>query len=228
MNPTAEPLAIELRDVTRRMGRDLVLRGVNLEVAAGRLVVLRGANGTGKTTLIRLLATRLRPSSGKAFVFGHELPARSHLARGRIGLLSVVGGSYPMLDARENLGLTLGLAGRGTEATASAVGAALESVGLAHAGGKLVRTFSSGMKKRLALARLLLLKPDWALLDEPASALDVTAEAALFGLLREELPQTSFVVVAHREPRGLGAVRTIDLDTGPTAPIFQSTDPLPV
>jgi len=172
VNPTAEPLAIELRDVTRRMGRDLVLRGVNLEVAAGRLVVLRGANGTGKTTLIRLLATRLRPSSGKAFVFGHELPARSHLARGRIGLLSVVGGSYPMLDARENLGLTLGLAGRGTEATASAVGAALESVGLAHAGGKLVRTFSSGMKKRLALARLLLLDPDLWLLDEPYAALD--------------------------------------------------------
>ncbi len=168
----AAPLAIELRDVTRRLGRDLVLRGVNLEVAAGRLVVLRGANGTGKTTLLRLLATRLRPSSGEAFLFGHALPARSQLARARLGLLSVVGGSFPMLDARENLLLALDLAGRRGAAAPVDVGAALDTVGLASTGGKLVRTFSSGMKKRLALARLLLLDPDLWLLDEPYAALD--------------------------------------------------------
>lgn len=173
MSSATEPLAIELRDVTRRMGRDLVLRGVNLEIAAGKLVILRGANGTGKTTLLRLLATRLRPSSGTALVFGHELPKASSQARARLGLLSVVGGSFPMLDATENLRLTLDLARGGKPRTDTPTPAeALAAVGLDGTNGKLVRTFSSGMKKRLALARLLVLDPDLWLLDEPYAALD--------------------------------------------------------
>ena len=83
---------------------------------------------------------------------------------------------------------------------------------------------SGGELQRLALARLLLIKPDWALLDEPASALDITAETEIFSRLRQQLPNTSFVVVAHRAPQGLGPVRTIDLDPRPAAKPAQHTE----
>ncbi|NLG07969.1 MAG: heme ABC exporter ATP-binding protein CcmA [Deinococcales bacterium] len=162
------PPAIELAGVTRRMGRELVLRGVDLEVAAGRLVVLRGGNGAGKTTLLRLLATRLKPTSGSARLFGVDVLKEPAAARARLGMLSVMGGSYPVLSARENLLLACDMAG----APRAAVGGLLERVGLAAAADKHVRTFSSGMKKRLGLARLLLLDPDLWLLDEPYAALD--------------------------------------------------------
>lgn len=192
MSTGADEFAIELNEVTRRMGGEYILRGINLEVAPGRLVVLRGSNGTGKTTLLRLLATRLRPASGRALVFGHDLTREAAAARARLGLLTVLGGSFPLLTGRENLELATTLAPRrlgeaspagtahsnGPQArTVTADGeashlAALARVGLEHAAGKLVRTYSSGMKKRLGLARLLLLDPDLWLLDEPYAALD--------------------------------------------------------
>lgn len=228
-------LAIELIDVTRRMGREPVLRGVSLEVAPGKLVVLRGANGTGKTTLLRLLATRLRPSSGRAVIFGHELPKSAAAARARLGLLSVVGGSFPMLSARENLELAVSLSGGGargradtTEAdqsgaeeagaarsgaggaavsvtgpapsgTRASVTGALQAVGLESAHDKLVRTFSSGMKKRLGLARLLLLDPDLWLLDEPYAALDDAGKRLMDGCVAAAKARGRTVLMASHE-----------------------------
>lgn len=187
MSGGADGLAIELRGVTRRMGGEYVLRGIDLEVAPGKLVVLRGSNGTGKTTLLRLLATRLRPAGGQALVFGHDLTREAAAARARLGLLTVMGGSFPLLTGRENLELATALTPRrpGLPARAEAGQAepteawkartplaTLGRVGLEHGADKLVRTYSSGMKKRLGLARLLLLDPDLWLLDEPYAALD--------------------------------------------------------
>ncbi len=160
--------AIVLEAVTRRMGSELVLRGVDLEVAPGRLVVLRGGNGAGKTTLLKLLATRLKPTSGSARIFGLDVLAAPAEARRRLGMLSVLGGSYPVLSAHENLLLAADMSG----APRAAVDELLAQVGLEAAAGKLVRTFSSGMKKRLGLARLMLIDPDLWLLDEPYAALD--------------------------------------------------------
>src|SRR5690554_363967 len=160
--------AIRLSGLTRRMGNQLVLRGVDLEVAAGRLVVLRGGHGAGKTTLLKVLATRLRPTAGSAHLFGHDVLKEAAEVRSHIGLLSVMGGSYPVLSARENLSIAADLGGKERQG----LDALLEVVGLANAADKYVRTFSSGMKKRLGLARLILLDPDLWLLDEPYAALD--------------------------------------------------------
>ncbi len=168
LKPARDEPAIALENLSRRMGQELVLNGVNLEVAAGRVVVLRGSNGSGKTTLLKVLATRLRPTRGEARVFGHDSVREAAAVREKIGMLSVMGGSYPVLNASENLHLAASLGG----ASKQRVPEALEQVGLEDAGSKLVRTFSSGMKKRLGLARLLLLDPDLWLLDEPYAALD--------------------------------------------------------
>ena len=163
-----EKLAIHLEGLTRRMGNQLVLRGVDLEVAPGRLVVLRGGNGAGKTTLLKVLATRLRPTGGRARLFGFDVLKDQADVRRRMGMLSVMGGSYPVLSARENLQMAADLSGKAREQ----VEPLLQVVCLTDAADKYVRTFSSGMKKRLGLARLMLIDPDLWLLDEPYAALD--------------------------------------------------------
>ncbi|MFA5550469.1 MAG: heme ABC exporter ATP-binding protein CcmA [Trueperaceae bacterium] len=160
--------AIQLNGLTRRMGNQQVLRGVDLEVAPARLVVLRGGNGAGKTTLLKVLATRLRPTSGSARLFGFDVLKEQAEVRARMGMLSVMGGSYPVLSAHENLSMAADMTGKDRQQ----VGALLERVGLAEAAHKYVRTFSSGMKKRLGLARLMLVDPPLWLLDEPYAALD--------------------------------------------------------
>lgn len=171
--PTTDAPAIELRAISRRMGRDLVLDGLSLEVAKGRVVVLRGGNGAGKTTLLRLLATRLRPNEGSGSVHGFDLVRQAQDVRARIGLLSVHGGNYAVLTAAENLRLALELTNRPhVDTSDAAIAAALDKVDLGSVGRKLVRSYSSGMKKRLGVARLLLLDPELWLLDEPYSALD--------------------------------------------------------
>lgn len=173
--PGADQPAIRLSGLVRRLGREEVLRGIELEVTAGRLVVLRGSNGAGKTTLLRVLATRLRPSRGSGAVYGHDLVKQAEAVRRRVGLLGAMGGNYPVLSAAENLGLALKLSGRGGDQ--AAIGRVLATVGLEGVGNKLVRAFSSGMKKRLGLARQLLLDPDLWLLDEPYAALDEAGKA---------------------------------------------------
>ncbi len=188
--------ALSLRGVRRRMGRETVLAGIDLEVAAGRLVVLRGSNGSGKTTLLRLLATRLRPHAGTASVFGHDLVSEAEAVRGRVGLLSVTGGSYPVLTGRENLGLTTSLTGKGSDDDAEA---ALTRVGLAAEADKQVRYYSSGMKKRLGLARQLLRDPDLWLLDEPYSALDEDGKRLVDECLSEARARGRTVLLASHE-----------------------------
>lgn len=193
------PPAIVLRDVDRRWGRERVLRGVSLEVAAGRIVALRGRNGSGKTTLLRLLATRLRPSAGRGEIFGHDLIREGAAVRRRIAYQSVQSGSYGALTARENLALAATLTG----APHHAIDDALRRVGLGSHAGRLVRVFSSGMKRRLGLARLLLTDADLWLLDEPYASLDEDGRELVDDLLAEARQQGRTVLIASHEPERL-------------------------
>jgi heme ABC exporter ATP-binding subunit CcmA len=186
--------AVHLRDLGRRYGRQTVLRGINLEVVPGRVVLLRGSNGAGKTTLLQVLSTRLRPSRGGGSVFGHDLVRAAPEVRRKVAYLSVFGGSYPMLSAAENLALAARLYGRDVD-----LDELLEQVGLTAAGDKLVRTFSSGMKKRLALARLLLAEARLWLLDEPYAALDDEGKGLVDRLLVGARSQGRTVLVASHE-----------------------------
>ncbi len=188
--------AVALEGVDRRWGRERVLRDVHLEVTAGRIVLLRGHNGSGKTTLLRLLATRLRPSAGRGAVFGHDLAREAAAVRRHVAYLSVVPGSYGALTARENLRLATTLLQR----PPGDADAALERVGLAAHGDRLVRVFSSGMKRRLALARLLLTDAALWLLDEPYASLDEDGRRLVDRLLQEARRDGRTVLVASHEP----------------------------
>ena len=184
--------AVALDGLGRRYGREFVLRDIDLEIAAGRIVVLTGSNGSGKTTLLRVLATRLRPSRGAGRIFGFDLVRDAASVRGAVAYLGVLGGSYPALSAAENLRLAAALypAPVGSDPRDRVPGL-LERVGLADAADKLVREFSSGMKKRLAVARLLMVDAPLWLLDEPYAALDEAGKAMIDDLL----------VAARREGR---------------------------
>lgn len=163
--------ALELRGIARRFGRRWVLRGIDLEAAGGEAIGLTGRNGSGKTTLLRICATLLRPSRGEGRVFGVSLGSEAAAIRERIGILAHDAGLYGNLTAAENLAFSLRMAGSAVNRTA--VAAALDDVGLAREAGARVRGFSAGMKRRLALARLLLRPPDLLLLDEPYASFDV-------------------------------------------------------
>ena len=187
--------AIALQGLVRGYGRRAVLKGLDLELSAGKVVALFGANGAGKTTLLRLLATRLRPSAGQALVFGHDVVRAGHEVRKRIATLAVFGGAYGTLTAREHLRLDAAL----RERSPGDADALLTRVGLAEAGEALVRTYSSGMRKRLGLARLLAAEADLWLLDEPHAALDTEGQDLLDALVRSARERGVTVLMATHE-----------------------------
>ena len=186
---------MRLERLGRRYGSQLVLTDVSLTVAAGRVIVLHGPNGAGKTTLLKVLSTRLRPSRGSGAVFGFDLVREGHEVRRRTALLGVYGGAYPALTAVENLRFAANLYGERRQD----ISGLLDEVGLSGAGAKLVRTFSSGMKKRLAIARLLLAPADLWLLDEPYAALDESGKLLVDRLLDQARGEGKTVILASHE-----------------------------
>lgn len=192
-------LAIRLRGLGRRYGRSFALRGIDLDVGRGRSVLVAGSNGAGKTTLLKVIATRLRPSEGVGSVFGHDLLAEASAVRRRVAWLGVSGGAYAALDARENLRFAGALYGLPRDELDDRVQAALVRVGLAATRGKPLRAFSSGMTKRLGLARLLLADADLWLLDEPFAALDAEGRDWVDALLVEARAEGRTVLLASHE-----------------------------
>src|SRR5262249_40814658 len=146
-------------------GRAIVLEDVSLELAAGHCLALLGPNGAGKTTLLRILATLLRPTSGTLTIDGADAlrgPERAREAIGMIGHRSYV---YEDLTALEILRFWTVMSNG--DASAARLLEALQHVELDGVAHERVRTFSAGMKRRLALARVLLGRARLLLLDEP-------------------------------------------------------------
>lgn len=190
-----DAVAVRARGVSRRYGFQWALRGVDFAVPRGSCVALLGANGSGKTTLLKVVATALKPTRGTVEVLGLDVTKSAHLVRPRVGLLSHQTYLYDDLTALENLRFAAamyGLPGNMDEA----VERALRSVGLEDVGHARVRTFSSGMKRRLALARTTLHDPEVVLLDEPYGALDSEAARWVDEFLRGVRARGATAVVA--------------------------------
>jgi heme ABC exporter ATP-binding subunit CcmA len=191
--------AIELNSLYRRYGRQQVLININLVVDSGRIVSLVGGNGAGKTTLLRVLTTRLRPSHGTGLIFGADLVSEAHIVRRRVMYLSAAGGNSPTLTARENLTFSAKVYGTPVQ-DADRI---LEIIGLTKAADRTVRTFSSGMKKRLGIGRLLLTQADLWLLDEPYSGLDQDGVELVNNLLSDAQEHGRTVIMASHNIENL-------------------------
>jgi heme exporter protein A len=183
-------LAVETIGLSRRYGRRWALSDVSLGVPAGSVVMLAGRNGSGKSTLLRVLATALRPDHGSAWVAGHDVRRERDLVRRKVALLDHHSFHYEALTARENLAVAASFLGRTSDT------AVLTRVGLAGRADDPVSSFSAGMSKRLALARVLLQDAAVVLLDEPYGELDPPGFALLDRVIGELRARGSTVVMA--------------------------------
>ncbi|MPY65526.1 heme ABC exporter ATP-binding protein CcmA [Deinococcus sp. SDU3-2] len=188
------PHALQLRDLWLRLGREVILRGVTLDVPAGEGITLLGENGAGKTTLLRVLASGLRPTRGEGRVLGYDL-RDNRAVRDHVHLMPVDAGLYPDLTGTENLDFALRMHGQHAD-----VAGALRRVGLERAAGRRARFLSAGMRKRLALARAWLLARPVTLVDEPFANLDEGGRALVLELLGELRERGVTLVVAAHEP----------------------------
>jgi len=185
---------VQLRGIWLRLGRDAVLRGLNLDVAAGEAVTLLGRNGAGKSTLLRLIASALSCTRGEGRIFGYDLTDRRSV-RDHVHLLGHELGLYPDLTPRENLNFALKM-----HSQMGDIDAALKRVDLSRAAERRVRFLSAGMKKRLALTRLALLARPLVLVDEPFANLDSEGRELAIQLLAGVQAAGSTLIVAAHEP----------------------------
>ncbi len=172
---------IEARNITKTFGPFCALNDVDLNIPEGQWCLLYGPNGAGKTTLIKILSTLMRPTEGKVRLLGRDPRKDPEEVRRRIGLIGHQTHLYEDLTALENLSLTTAL--YGVDRRSERIERALKQVELAEWRDAKVRILSNGMKKRLSLARMVLIEPRILLLDEPYSGLDARSMELLTSLL---------------------------------------------
>jgi ABC-type multidrug transport system ATPase subunit len=199
---------IELADLTRRFGRTRAVDGVSLQAGPGVFGLL-GPNGAGKTSLLRMMATVLRPNSGRMRLLGRDpgdyAPRRE--IRRRLGYLPQNLGYYPGFTVAEFVEYFALLKDMPPGQVPRAVAAAIESVGLGDNARAKLRTLSGGMLRRAGIAQAIVNSPELLLLDEPTAGLDPEQRVAFRALLRD-LSQRATVVVSTHLVEDVGAVCT--------------------
>ncbi len=206
---------------------------MTLHLHTGQSLALLGANGSGKTTLLKIIAGAIAPTNGTIAFAGHELQRDVHARRSRVGLLSSATYLYDDLTALENIRFALTMAGR--HAIDEKILEVLERVRLRDHAADRVRTFSSGMKRRLSIARVQILEPDVVLLDEPYNSLDAQGADTVDDWVAQITGRGGAVVVAtHDAERALryatsvGVLRRGDLTFFGTSSEYRSLPPLHV
>jgi ABC-2 type transport system ATP-binding protein len=180
----ASDFAVEMDGITRRFGDFVAVDNVTLRIPKGRLYGFLGLNGAGKTTTIRMLTTLLPPSAGFAKIWGHDVAKEPLAVRRLVGLVSdETSESQSTWTAREYLSYFARL--RKIKDARAHVERLLDDVGLDIAfRGKLIGTYSTGMKRRVEIARALMGQPKVLFLDEPTRGLDLPAKREMWNLLR--------------------------------------------
>jgi ABC-2 type transport system ATP-binding protein len=178
---TTPPPAVHARGLTKTYpGGVRALDGMGITVAAGTVFGLLGPNGAGKSTTVKILTTLARPDSGTAVVAGHDALRHPDRVRRAIGVVAQRSGADPVATGRENLllqGRLYGLRGAGLSRRADEL---LARFDLTEAGGRLVKTYSGGMQRRLDVALGLVHRPEVLFLDEPTTGLDPEARTAMW------------------------------------------------
>ena len=195
--PPAPPAAVEARNLVRRFGSTLAVKGVDLTVRAGEVFGLLGPNGAGKTTTLRMLCGLVLPTSGEARICGIDVWREPRRARARLGYLDEEPIVYPYLTGREFLHLVADLyglqAGRQRDEQVERLLALFEMWDKAD---ELVSGYSHGTRQKLGLASLLIHDPDVLFLDEPTNGLDPRAARRVKELLQELAERGRAVVLS--------------------------------
>ena len=193
---------IVLDRLTRRFGALIAANEVTLEVAPGEVFGLLGPNGAGKSTTIKMLTTLLPPTSGHASIAGYDIMRRQADVRRVIGYVPQALSADGALTGYENLLIFAKLYDVPRGERKARIAHALEVMGLAEAGSKLVRAYSGGMIRRLEVAQALLHGPRALFLDEPTVGLDPVARGAVWEsltALRQQSGMTIFLTTHYME-----------------------------
>ena len=178
------PAAIEIRDLCKSFGTFEALSHLSLTVKRGEIFGLLGPNGSGKTTTINILSGLSRPTSGRVQVLGYDVARQARAVRRKLGTVPQETALYEELTAWTNLAFHADLFGLPRREKKQRLEAMLDLVQLNERRYSRVKTFSGGMKRRLALARALLHDPELIYLDEPTLGVDVQSRRALWDYIR--------------------------------------------
>lgn len=231
---------VELRDVTFGYGDRVILDGVSLSVARGKVTALMGASGGGKTTVLRLIGGQNRAQQGAVLFDGQDVttmtPEQLYLARRRMGMLFQFGALFADLSVFENVAFPLREhTDLSEELVRSVVLMKLNAVGLRGARQLMPSEVSGGMARRVALARAIVLDPELVMYDEPFAGLDpisLGTAAQLIRRLNDAMGLTSIVVSHDLEETFQIADQVVILANGRIAAqgtpdeVKRSTDPL--
>lgn len=197
---------LEIKNLNKKFGNNQVLNGFNLELFEGENIVIMGKSGSGKSVMIKCIIGLIEPDSGSIKVMGQELTdlkqAQFDVVRNEIGFLFQGSALYDSMTVRENLEFPLrhhkDRFEKNMDNTAL-VEEALTNVGLLHAIDLMPSELSGGMKRRVAIARTLILKPKIILYDEPTSGLDPITSKEIIQLIKniQQQYKTSSVIITH-------------------------------
>jgi phospholipid/cholesterol/gamma-HCH transport system ATP-binding protein len=239
VDPKAEPV-VEIKDLYKSFGSNHVLRGFNLNLKKGENLVVLGKSGSGKSVLIKCMVGLLSPDKGLVEVFGKNIPKldRDELdhIRVKIGFLFQSSALYDSMTVRENLEFPLRRhwISKTREEVDELVLEALDNVGLKDAIDLMPSELSGGMRKRIGLARTLILKPDIILYDEPTTGLDPITSREISNLIVEiqHKYNTSSIIITHDmacakivSNRVMVLVNGIKFTEGTYEELNNSTDP---
>ena len=177
-------LAIHAEGLVRCFGDNIAVDGVDLKVAMGEIYGFLGPNGAGKTTTIRMLATLLRPDSGTARVFDHDVVREADAVRSRVSLTGQFASVDEDLTGLENLVLIARLLGHSRAQSKTRARELLDAFGLTDAASRQVKKYSGGMRRRLDIAASIVVTPDLMFLDEPTAGLDPRSRNQVWDIVR--------------------------------------------
>ncbi len=187
--------AIEAEGLAKRFKDVKALDGIDMVAREGTVFGLLGPNGAGKTTAIRVLSTLLKPDAGRASVGGYDVERQPREVRRQIGLTGQYAAVDELLSGKENLYMIGRLLGYPAADARARAGELLQSFDLSDAAGKIVKTYSGGMRRRLDLAASLVGRPRFLYLDEPTTGLDPRSRLELWDIIRALVAEGTTVLL---------------------------------
>jgi ABC-2 type transport system ATP-binding protein len=188
---------VETRALIKKFGTVTAVDGVSFTVDRGEVIGFLGPNGAGKSTTMKIIAGFLEPTSGEAYVAGHDSRRDPIAARRHLGYLPEGAPAYPDMTVADFLGFVSGMRGLSPRETSRRLAELVESIDLAEVWNRRIEALSKGYKRRVGIAQALVHDPDVLILDEPTDGLDPNQKHEMRALIRTLAPSKAIIVSTH-------------------------------